>query len=84
VTGITQPGSYDPSDIISIDPALPELTRTCSELSQPVWKWSKSGKMMIDKAPDDVASPNNGDTVMMLYAYRQPSMVFSDELFALL
>lgn len=80
VTGVLQPGQFNPSDIISIDPALPELTKTCAELSQPVWTWSKSGKMMIDKTPDDVASPNNADAVMMLFPYSRPPLVFSDEL----
>lgn len=64
--------AYDPASLISIAPGLPELTKTCAELSQPVWVWSKTGKMMIDKQPDDVASPNNADAVMMLYAYRRP------------
>lgn len=71
---------FDPNDLISIDPKLPELTRTTSELSQPVWLWSKSGKMMIDKTPDDVASPNNADTVMMLFPYARPTWAISDEL----
>lgn len=64
--------AHDPSNIISISPELPELTKTCTELSQPVWTWSKTGKMMIDKQPDGIASPNNGDAVMMLFAYRRP------------
>lgn len=84
VTGVLKSGEYNPGDILSIDPALPELKRVKSELSQPVWKWSKSGKMMIDKAPDDVASPNHADAVMMLFPYARPPMLFSDELFQLL
>jgi phage terminase large subunit len=84
VTGVLKPGEYNPSDIISIDPELPELDRVKRELSQPIWKWSKSGKMMIDKAPDDVASPNHADAVMMLFPYARPPMIFSDELFQIL
>jgi hypothetical protein len=68
----------DPSDIISINPELPELTKTCTELSQPVWGWSKAGKMVIDKTPDDVASPNNADSVMMLYPYKRPALAIND------
>lgn len=75
--------SCDPSDIISIDPELPELRKTISELSQPVWTWSKSGKMVIDKTPDDVASPNNADAVMMLFPYCRPAMQISDEIIAM-
>lgn len=84
VTGQIAKGKYKPDDIISIDPLLPELARTTSELSQPVWQWSKSGKMMIDKTPDDVASPNNADAVMMLFSDASIPMTFKDELFDLL
>jgi hypothetical protein len=73
--------NYDPSALISLSSKMPELTRTKSELSQPVWTWSKAGKMMIDKTPDDVASPNNGDSVMMRFGYRTAPWVFPDELF---
>lgn len=76
--------NYNPDDLISLSSKLPELTRTKSELSQPVWKWSKTGKMMIDKTPEDVASPNNADTVMMRFGYRTPAWVFPDELFTTL
>jgi hypothetical protein len=72
-----RPFEFDPSDILSISPDMPELTKTADELSQPVWTWSKSGKMMIDKTPDDVASPNNGDCVMMLFPYARPPMQIS-------
>lgn len=73
--------NYDPSALISLSSTMPELTRTKSELSQPVWTWSKSGKMIIDKTPDDVASPNNADTVMMRFGYRTTPWSFPDELF---
>lgn len=78
VTGVTK--EYNPSDLISISRDLPELQRTCSELSQPVRAWSKSGKMMIDKTPDDVASPNNADVCMMLFGYEKPPMRISSGL----
>lgn len=68
----------NPSDILSIDPKLPELTKTCAELSQPTWEYSKSGKMMIDKTPDDVASPNNADAVMMNWPYARPALNIHD------
>jgi phage terminase large subunit len=73
--------AYDSSALISLSSKMPELTRTKSELSQPVWTWSKTGKMMIDKTPDDVASPNNADTVMMRFGYRTTPWSFPDELF---
>jgi phage terminase large subunit len=82
VTGVVQ--VYNPSDLISISSKLTELTRLKSELSQPVWTWSKTGKMMIDKTPDDVASPNHGDAVMMRFGYSRPMMQFPEELFDLI
>lgn len=75
---VTQGITCDPSDILSIDPQMRELEKTKSELSQPVWKWSKSGKMLVDKTPDDVASPNNGDAVMMLFPYSRGAMMIHD------
>lgn len=75
---------YDPSELISISSDLNELTLTLSELSQPVWTWSKSGKMVIDKTPDDVRSPNNADSIMMRFQYGRPAMEFSPELFDIL
>lgn len=78
VTGETK--TYDPSALISISRTLPELTRTKSELSQPVWTWSKTGKMMIDKTPDEVASPNNADAIMMRFGYRRPPLKITQDL----
>jgi hypothetical protein len=82
VTGVTK--DYDPSELISLSSAMPELVRLKSELSQPVWTWSKSGKMMIDKAPDDVASPNHADSVMMRFPYARPPLDFPDDLLEML
>lgn len=65
---------HNPSDFISLASTLPELPRVKSELSQPVWTWSKTGKMMIDKTPDDVASPNHADAIMMRMGYTRPML----------
>jgi len=65
---------FEPDAIISLDPGLKHLTQLCMELSQPVWTWSKSGKMMVDKTPDDVSSPNAADAVMMRLGYRRRAM----------
>jgi phage terminase large subunit len=64
----------DPDEILSISPDLPELTKTCAELSQPLMTWNLAGKLVVDKQPDDVASPNNGDCVMMLFQYSRGAM----------
>lgn len=68
---------YDPDNIISIDPNFPEFTRLLMELSQPVWKESLSGKLLVDKTPDDVASPNLADAVMMAFAPRKLGLSIS-------
>ncbi len=61
---------YNPDDIISISSAaaFKERGRLMVELSQPVWKWNTTGKMLVDKAPEGSMSPNLADMVMMLYA----------------
>lgn len=70
----------DPDDIISISSAIAERGKLCIELSQPVWKLSKNGKVMIDKQPDGVASPNLADSVMMAYSPRRGPMVIHPDL----
>lgn len=75
---------YDPSAIISINPKCSNLTQLASELCQPTRKWSKTGKLMIDKTPDDVASPNLADAVMMAFCYSRPPLIFKDDLFDIL
>jgi hypothetical protein len=63
---------YDPDEIISLDGAIPELSRLLVELSQPVWKPSLTGKMMVEKKPEDTMSPNLADAVnMLLGSYRK-------------
>lgn len=60
---------YDANSIISIASGFPERQKLCVELSQPIYKESvTTGKIVIDKQPDGVASPNLADVVMMLYA----------------
>lgn len=59
---------YDPDNIISIDPGLPELSKLVSELVQPTYQINTAGKILIDKAPKGTRSPNRADAVMILYA----------------
>lgn len=75
---------YDPSDIICIDSAMPERGRLVSELSQPTYLLSKSGKVMIDKQPDGVPSPNLADAVMIAFGRKKLSLVVSDDFVAAL
>ena len=75
---------YDASAIISINPRIKLLTALISELAQPTRTWSKTGKLMVDKTPDGVASPNLADAVMMCFGYKRPPLIFSDEVLQLL
>lgn len=63
---------YHPDNIISISPKIKLLTALTGELSQPTKTWSKTGKMVVEKTPDGVASPNLADGAMMGYAYTRP------------
>jgi hypothetical protein len=59
---------YKANDLISISSDFPERQKLCLELSQPTYAMSKSGKLLIDKTPDGVASPNLADAVCMVFA----------------
>lgn len=67
-------------DIISLCSTIPDLGRVVVELSQPVYDQNNAGKMLVDKAPDGVASPNEADAVMMVFAPRRMALNISDEL----
>lgn len=62
---------YDPDEIISISSRLPDLQKIRMELHQPLYKPSTTGKIMIQKTPDGMVSPNYADMTMMLYAPQQ-------------
>lgn len=68
-------GDYDPDDLISIDPDLPELASLLQQLSQPTYAYNTIGKMAVDKAPvvdgKKMPSPNKFDAVMQLFAPSQ-------------
>lgn len=62
---------YDPDLIISLAGDLPELQKLASELSQPTYSISTTGKIVVDKTPDGMSSPNLADSVMILYAPKE-------------
>lgn len=72
--------SYDPANLICIDPDITELARLTMELSQPIYKQNNAGKLLVDKLPDGALSPNLADMVMMLYAPRALPLNISDSL----
>ncbi len=59
---------FDPSDIISIDSTLTELSKLTTELSQPTYTKTNAGKILINKKPQGTPSPNRFDAVKMLFA----------------
>lgn len=72
---------FDSDEIISLSPDIPNLQKLCIELSQPQWKLSATGKIMVDKVPDGEMSPNLADAVMMLFAPRARPMKIADSAF---
>lgn len=75
------PEDFDANKIIVLRDAQPEIRRLCMELSQPVWVQSKTGKVMVDKQPDEVPSPNLADAVMMAYAPKRLAIIVKDSHF---
>ena len=74
--------AFNREEIISIAPDIKGLDGVISELAQPTRKWSKNAKLMIDKTPDGVASPNKADSIMQNFGYARPALEFTDEFFA--
>jgi len=66
--------TYDSQLIICIDGAMPLRDLLLSQLSQATVKETLTGKIQIEKAPDDVASPDLADAVLMMLAPRKQSM----------
>lgn len=59
---------YPQDQLISLDSRMPLLYQLIDELAQPVAKQSTSNlKMLIDKQPDGMKSPNLGDAFVMCY-----------------
>lgn len=72
--------TVEADEIISLSSKIPRLAELISELSQAVYKESTAGKLMVDKMPDGMKSPNLSDAVMMAFAPRRREMNISDEL----
>ena len=59
-------------EIISISPACPDHLKLVAELSQPTYGVNGVGKIVINKKPNGMKSPNRGDAVMISYAPNGP------------
>lgn len=74
----SEPGyNYDPTQIISLCSKMPLLQKLTTELSQPTWEPDNTGKMVVDKQPDDSKSPNLADAVMMVKSSARRRMVIN-------
>ena len=58
---------YDHDELISIPSDLPNRIALVEQLSQPTYSRSPTGKIVVDKAPDGMRSPDMGDGTMMCY-----------------
>lgn len=71
---------FDADNIISLSSEMPNLAKLVIELSQPQFakKTTAAGKMLIDKAPEGMKSPNLADAVKIRFAPKQVSVGFFD------
>jgi phage terminase large subunit len=65
---VTEGIACSPDDIVSIRSDVRGLTKLCSQLAQPTYEPSGSGKIVINKLPDGSRSPDMADAVMELFA----------------
>ena len=70
----------NPDDLICIASDFAERARLAVQLSQPTYSLNNAGKILIDKAPDNVSSPDLADAVTMCFAPRRAAMVISAQL----
>lgn len=87
---VVQGDALDPDEMISFDsvklnqstPTAPRgvLGKMLMELGQPTYKKNETGKIVVNKTPDGMRSPNLADAVMILFgrAFRAP-MIVTDE-----
>lgn len=62
-------------EIISLNPKNPMLTKLTAELSQVTYRQNEVGKLVIEKRPNGVKSPNMADTVVIRYAPKAPEPI---------
>lgn len=64
-------------DIIAIPAELPLRVRLVSELSQPTYSVTSTGKIIVDKTPNGARSPNLADACMIRFssAHRAPMWI---------
>ena len=65
---VTESLACHPDEILSISSKSPLCMKLVSELSQATYRQNEVGKMLINKKPDGMPSPNLADCVMMRFA----------------
>lgn len=58
---------YDVDELISIPSNLENIHALRAEISQPIYLKNQAGKIVIQKTPDGMKSPNLADALMMCY-----------------
>jgi phage terminase large subunit len=72
-----------PDDIVSINPKCPNHLKLVAELSQPTYSVNGVGKIVIEKKPDGLPSPNLADSVVIRFAPKErPVIPFTREIVA--
>lgn len=72
--------AWKPEELISLPSDLPLLRTLQLELSQPTIAYGAKLKLLVDKRPEGVKSPNLADAVMMCYwPASKPPMIISDQ-----
>lgn len=66
-------------EIIAIKGDMPMLGKLLGELSQPTYSLNGIGKIVVDKKPDGVKSPNLADAVMMRFAQVARPMAINEK-----
>jgi phage terminase large subunit len=79
--------AYDEDSLISINGKMPELTQVVSQLSQPTYTQSTTGKMQIEKKPQKpgeprMRSPNHFDAIKILFAPKKRGRRYRLEAFS--
>lgn len=59
----------DPAACLFIDSAMPRVDDYLAELTQPEWTESPTGKIVVNKMPDDGPSPDRYDATALAFAH---------------
>jgi hypothetical protein len=60
--------TVDPDSILSIDSHIPELNELLIEAARPQFYQNSAGRILIDKAPNGMRSPNRFDALVIAFA----------------